>query len=76
MMELQVVLRKLPMGWEVVTLAESGLKNAYTATTDLVMQIFLQDGSAFFTVLRDASLPKGWKQLTQNLGEIKRGRYL
>ena len=76
MMELQVVLRKLPMGWEVVTLVESGLKNPYTITAYLVMQILLQDGIAFFTVLFDASLPKGWKQLTQNLGEIKRGRYL
>ena len=62
MMELQVVLRKLPMGWEVVTLVESGLKNPYTITAYLVMQILLQDGIAFFTVLCDASLPKGWKQ--------------
>ena len=41
MMELQVVLRKLPMGWEVVTLVESGLKNPYTITAYLVMQILL-----------------------------------
>ena len=54
-------MRKLPTGWEVVTLAESGLKNPYIVTAVVVLHIFLKNGSINVSVLSYASLPKGWK---------------
>ena len=38
------------MGWEVVTLAESGLMNPYTVTAAVVMHIFLKNGSIVVSV--------------------------